>query len=101
MLVENPEFLSHEGGEITLNERSLALIELIVDDNCFIPEIRREHDRISVVIGLNHDFDNILDLCGGVLTNDEITLVHKLWADDNFPRTFTRQGQSLIIRARD
>jgi hypothetical protein len=79
----------------------LALIELIVNENCLIPEIKREGERISVVIGLNHDFDDILDLCGGVLKNDQIALVHRLWADDDFPRTFTREGESLIIRERD
>lgn len=93
--------LSHEDEVIEHDERSLALIELIVDDNCFVPEIRRDQDRISVVIGLSHDFDNILDLCSGALTNEELSLVHKLWADDTFPRTFTREGESLIIRARD
>jgi len=77
------------------------LIELIVNENCLIPEIKREGDRISVVIGLNHDFDDILDLCGGVLKNEEIAIVHRLWADDDFPRTFTREGESLIIRERD
>ena len=84
-----------------LSERSLALIELIVNENCLIPEIKREGERISVVIGLNHDFDDILDLCGGVLKNEEIAIVHRLWADDDFPRTFTREGESLIIRERD
>lgn len=77
------------------------MIELIVDDNCLVPEIRRDQSQISVVIGVIHDFDNILDLCSGVLTNEELALVHKLWADDNFPRTFTREGAVLIIRARD
>ncbi len=77
------------------------MIELIVNENCLIPEIKREGDRISVVIGLNHDFDDILDLCGGVLKNEEIAIVHRLWADDDFPRTFTREGESLIIRERD
>ena len=77
------------------------MIELIVNENCLIPEIKRDGERISVVIGLNHDFDDILDLCGGVLKNDEIALVHRLWADDDFPRTFTREGESLIIRERD
>ena len=77
------------------------MIELIVNENCLIPEIKREGERISVVIGLNHDFDDILDLCGGVLKNEEIAIVHRLWADDDFPRTFTREGESLIIRERD
>lgn len=77
------------------------MIELIVDDNCLVPEIRRGQSQISVVIGVIHDFDNILDLCSGVLTNEELAFVHKLWADDNFPRTFTRVGAALIIRARD
>ena len=77
------------------------MIELIVNENCLIPEIKRDGERISVVIGLNHDFDDILDLCGGVLKNDQIALVHRLWADDDFPRTFTREGESLIIRERD
>jgi hypothetical protein len=79
----------------------LALLELIVNENCLVPEIKNEGDRISVIIGLMHDFDNILDLCGGVLSNDQIALIHRLWADDDFPRTFTREGESLIIRARD
>lgn len=77
------------------------MIELIVDDNCFVPEIRRDQDRISVVMSRSHDFDKILDLCSGVLTNEELSLGHKLWADDNCPRTFTREGEALIIRARD
>jgi hypothetical protein len=85
---------------IRIRERSMKMIELIVNDNCLIPDLIRETDLIQVIIGPGHDFDNILDLCAGLLTNDEIAHIHRLWSDDDFPRTFTREGDSLIIRER-
>jgi hypothetical protein len=76
------------------------MIELVVSDNCLVPDLVREAELIRVVIGPSHDFDNILDLCSGILTNEDIAHIHRLWSDDDFPRTFIREGDSLIIRAR-
>lgn len=75
-------------------------IELVVKDDCLIPDLERNAELIRVTIGLSHDFDDILDLCSSELDNEEIAHIHKLWADDDFPRTFKREGACLIITAR-
>lgn len=75
-------------------------IELVVNDDCLIPDLQKSVDLIRVTIGINHDFDDVLDLCGGNLSNEELAHLHKLWSDDDFPRTFKREGASLIITAR-
>jgi len=76
-------------------------IELVVSDDCLIPQLQKLDDQIRVVIGLQHDFDDILDICAGKLTNEEIAHIHRLWSDDEFPRNFRRDGASLIITSRD
>ncbi len=76
-------------------------IELVVNDDCLVPDLAKSTELIRVTIGLSHDFDDILDLCSGALDNEEIAHIHKLWSDDEFPRTFKRDGASLIITARD
>ena len=76
-------------------------IELVVNDDCLVPDLAKSTELIRVIIGLSHDFDDILDLCSGALDNEEIAHIHKLWSDDEFPRTFKRDGASLIIPARD
>lgn len=75
-------------------------IELVISDSCGTPELAKDEGLIRVTIGLDDDFDVILDLCGGELSNDEFTLLHRLWDDDDFPRTFKRVGDSLIITER-
>ena len=75
-------------------------IELVISDSCRTPELAKDRDSIRVTIGLDDDFDVILDLCGGELTNDEFSLLHRLWDDDDFPRTFTRVGDALVITKR-
>ena len=76
------------------------LIELVVNDHCLVASLSQTLDLIRVKIGPKHDFDDILDVCGGVLTNEQISHLHKLWSDDDFPRNFTREGEELIITAR-
>jgi hypothetical protein len=76
-------------------------IVLVVSDTCNEPSITNDSTEIRVTIGLNHDFDNILDVTSGILDNDQIAHLHRLWADDNFPRNFNRVGDELIITARD
>ena len=76
-------------------------IELVVSDDCLIPQLSKSEDLIRVVIGLQHDFDDILDTCAGKLTNEEITHIHRLWSDDEFPRNFQRNGPNLTITSRD
>lgn len=83
----------------TMNGARLR-IELVVNDDCLIPDLQKSVDLIRVTIGINHDFDDVLDLCGGNLSNEELAHLHKLWSDDDFPRTFKREGASLIITAR-
>ena len=77
------------------------LIQLIVSDTCLVPDLSISAEAIRVMIGINHDFDDILDLCSGNLSNEQIAHIHRLWADDEFPRNFTRAGDSLIITAAD
>lgn len=76
-------------------------IELVVNDDCLIPDLQKSSELIRVTIGLSHDFDDILDLCSSELGNEELSHLHKLWSDDEFPRTFKRDGTSLTITARD
>ena len=76
-------------------------ILLVVSDTCFEPSITNNTTEIRVTIGLTHDFDDILDVTSGILSNDQIAHIHKLWADDTFPRNFNRVGDELIITERD
>ncbi|MEY4198016.1 MAG: hypothetical protein RLZZ477_601 [Actinomycetota bacterium] len=76
-------------------------ILLIVSDISLEPSITNNATEIRVTIGLAHDFDDILDVTSGVLNNEQIAHLHKLWADDTFPRNFNRVGDELIITARD
>jgi hypothetical protein len=76
-------------------------ILLIVSDISLEPSITNNATEIRVTIGLAHDFDDILDVTSGVLNNEQIAHLHKLWADDTLPRTFNRVGDELIITARD
>ena len=76
-------------------------IALVVSDSCFVPFLNNNNDEIKVTIGVSHDFDDILDVTQGILNNDQIALLHRLWADDTFPRNFQRIGDELIITARD
>jgi len=76
-------------------------ILLIVSDISLEPSITNNATEIRVTIGLAHDFDDILDVTSGILNNEQIAHLHKLWADDTFPRTFSRVGDELIITARD
>jgi hypothetical protein len=76
-------------------------ILLVVSDVCLQPSITNNATEIKVTIGLSHNFDDILDVASGILDNEQIAHLHKLWADDNFPRNFNRVGDELIITARD
>lgn len=76
-------------------------IELVVSDDCLIPQLTKVEGLIKVLIGIQHDFDDILDVCAGSLSNDEIAHIHRLWSDDEFPRNFRREGPNLIITSRD
>jgi len=76
-------------------------ILLIVSDISLEPSITNNATEIRVTIGLAHDFDDILDVTSGILDNEQIAHLHKLWADDTFPRNFNRVGDELIITARD
>ena len=74
---------------------------LIVSDTCVDPSITNTATEIKVTIGTSHDFDDILDVAGGILSNDQMAILHRLWADDSFPRNFQRVGDELIITARE
>lgn len=93
--------LSDVDGEIPKMNGAKLRIELVVNDDCVIPALTKVEELIRVTIGLNHDFDDVLDVAGNDLSNDELAQLHKLWSDDNFPRTFKREGASLTITARD
>jgi hypothetical protein len=74
---------------------------LVVSDICLEPSITNNSTEIRVTIGTSHDFDDILDVTGGILTNEQIAHIHRLWTDDEFPRNFERIGDELIISARN
>ena len=76
-------------------------IVLAINDFCAIPTISKTALQIRVTIGVGHNFDDILDVTSNELTNDQIAELHRLWADDNYPRNFTRNGDELIITARN
>lgn len=73
----------------------------MINDNCSVPELIEGPGFARVLIGLDHDFDDILDICVGRLSNEEMALVYKLWSDDEFPRNFIREGNELRISARE
>ena len=74
---------------------------LVVSDICFEPSITNNATEIRVTIGTAHDFDDIHDVTSGILTNEQIAHIHRLWSDDEFPRNFERIGDELIISARE
>ena len=74
---------------------------LVVSDICFEPSFTNNATEIRVTIGTAHDFDDILDVTSGILTNEQIAHIHRLWSDDEFPRNFERIGDELIISARE
>ncbi|MEY4105083.1 MAG: hypothetical protein RLZZ478_446 [Actinomycetota bacterium] len=76
-------------------------VELVVSDSCSTPQLDVTAELIQVRIGLDHDFDDILDICNAKIDSETIALIHRLWADDEFPRNFIRSGDSLIITARE
>lgn len=75
-------------------------IVLVINDFCVTPILTNSDTEIRVTIGVGHDFDDILDVTSGALNNDQIAILHRLWADDTFPRNFNRVGEDLIITAR-
>lgn len=75
-------------------------VELVVSDSRSAPLLNITADLIQVCIGLGHDFDDILDICNTKVDSETIALIHRLWADDEFPRNFIRSGDSLVITAR-
>jgi hypothetical protein len=80
---------------------AVVKLVLIVSDTCVEPSITNSATEIRVTIGTSHDFDDILDVAGGILSNEQMTHIHRLWADDTFPRNFIRVGDDLIITARE
>lgn len=73
---------------------------LVINDYCVTPVISQTASETRITIGVGHDFDDILDVSSGVIPNEMIALVHRLWSDDEFPRNFNRVGDELIISAR-
>lgn len=74
---------------------------LVVSDTCIDPSITINATEIRVTIATSHDFDNILDVAGEILPNDQMAILHRLWDDDSFPRNFQRVGDELIITVRE
>jgi hypothetical protein len=74
---------------------------LVINDYCLTPYLSNTDNEIKVTIGVGHNFDEILDVVSGALSNDQIGQLHRLWADDSFPRNFERIGDELIITARE
>lgn len=83
------------------DERRFVPLYLVINESCLVPSISVSDSEIRVTIGVGHNFDDILDVTSGVLTSDQVALVHRLWADDTFPRNFNRVGDELVISARD
>ncbi len=81
-------------------EQRLKIL-LIVSDTALEPSLTNTATEIKVTIGINDDFDQILDVCSGILDTEQIAHLYRLWADDAFPRDFNRTGDELIITARE
>ena len=94
-------FVGTEWIDVALIEGAQMKILLIVSDICLEPSITNNATEIRVTIGTSHDFDNILDVTSGILSNEQTAHIHRLWSDDDFPRNFERIGDELIISARD
>ena len=76
-------------------------ILLVISDTAFEPSLTNSATEIRVTIGINDDFDQILDVTSGMLDTEQRAHLHRLWADDAFPRDFNRTGDELIITARE
>jgi hypothetical protein len=84
-----------------LEEREMMELFLVIHDFCAVPTISTSTSEVRVTIGVGHNFDDILDVTNGILSVEQIAHLHRLWADDTFPRNFNRVGDELIISARD
>lgn len=82
-------------------EGQLLKILLVISDTALEPSLTNTATEIRVTIGVNDDFDQILDVTSGILETEQVALLHRLWADDAFPRDFNRTGDELIITARE
>lgn len=76
-------------------------IVLVINDYCLLPTLSKSDSEIRVTIGVGHNFDEILDVTHNELTSEQIAELHRLWADDDYPRDFNRIGDELIITARN
>ncbi len=76
-------------------------ILLVISDTAFEPSLTNTATEIRVTIGINDDFDQILDVTSGILNTEQIAHLHRLWADDAFSRDFNRTGDELIITVRE
>lgn len=76
-------------------------ILLVISDTALEPSLTNTATEIRVTIGINDDFDQILDVTSGTLDTEQIAHLHRLWADDAFPRDFNRIGDELVITARE
>lgn len=76
-------------------------IVLVINDYCLLPTLSKSDSEIRVTIGVGHNFDEILDVTHNELTSEQIAELHRLWADDEYPRDFNRIGDELIITARN
>ena len=76
-------------------------ILLVISDTALELSLTYTSTEIRVTIGINDDFDQILDVTSGILNTEQIAHLHRLWADDAFPRDFNRTGDELIITARE
>jgi len=94
-------FVSADWIASPLVEGAVMRILLVVSDTCIEPSITNNATEIRVTIGTSHDFDAILDVVHGILSNEQISHIHRLWSDDDFPRNFNRIGDELIITARE
>ena len=76
-------------------------ILLVISDPALEPSLTNTATEIRVTIGINDDFDQILDVTSGILNTEQIAHLHRLWADDAFSRDFNRTGDELIITVRE
>ena len=72
-------------------------ILLVISDTALEPSLTNTATEIRVTIGINDDFDQILDVTSGILDTEQIAHLHRLWADDAFARDFNRTG-TLVDR---
>lgn len=81
-------------------KRGMALVELLIDDNCKTPQVSTISGGVRVRIPTAITYDEIMNTIGTELTAVQAIIVFDLWCNDDVLRHFmpTKEGVMVTLR---